>query len=416
MPSFAAVPCPNGNECGTGTYCGPEKTCRADCSEYLPCPSGQACSADGRCIVPTGTGQAPPGGGGAPGTSGGGIILGGSNSGGNAGAATCATSQVEFEKQTPNVMLVVDRSLSMNTPFGAGGQERWNVVRDALIDPTTGIVTQLQAEVRFGLTLYTGPANFGGGFGPGLPPGGGFGGSGGAGGASGTAGSGSGAAMCPNLIEVPVALNNLQAMSAVYLPDDWEGSTPTGQSLDVVWPKLRDLDPVTFPGPKVIVLATDGEPNTCTSVNAMQEGRQRSVEAIRAAFDAGIQTFVISVGNQVGEDHLHEIANLGQGFPANDPMDRYYPANDPAQLTEAFDIIINGVRSCTFDLNGTVNPSAADQGRVTVDGTQLPYNDPDGWRLNGANQVVVQGAGCQLIQSGAQGIDIWFPCGVYVPE
>src|SRR5690606_24450106 len=105
---------------------------------------------------------------------------------------------------------------------------------------------------------------------------------------------------------------------------------------------------VTFPGPRVIVLATDGEPNTCASVTATQEGRRRSADAIRAAFDAGIQTFVISVGNEVGEDHLREIANLGQGFPANDPVARYYPANDPAQLTEAFDIIINGIRSCVF--------------------------------------------------------------------
>ena len=42
--------------------------------------------------------------------------------------------------------------------------------------------------------------------------------------------------------------------------------------------------------------------------------------------------------------------------------------------------------------------------------------DPNGWHLNGNGQVVVDGEGCQKIQTGAQGIDIWFPCGVFAPE
>ena len=103
-----------------------------------------------------------------------------------------------------------------------------------------------------------------------------------------------------------------------------------------------------------MVLATDGEPNTCTSLTDNMNGRRLSEEAIQAAYDAGIQTFVISVGDEVGEDHLRRIANLGQGFPVNDMAERFYPANDPSELAAAFTTIINGIRACVFDLNGTV--------------------------------------------------------------
>jgi len=166
----------------------------------------------------------------------------------------------------------------------------------------------------------------------------------------------------------------------------------------------------------VMVLATDGEPNSCGSTMNQQAGRAASEAAIQAAYDAGIPTFVISVGDDVGEDHLRRIANLGQGFPVNDMVERFFPANDPSELADAFNTIINGIRACVFDLNGTVNRNSASQGRVTVDGVVLSYMDPNGWHLNGNGQVVVDGEGCQAIQTGTMGVDIWFPCGVFTPE
>ncbi len=61
-----------------------------------------------------------------------------------------------FKQETPNVMLVVDRSLSMNDAFGAAS--RWNTVRTALTDPAMGLLPMLETQVRFGLTMYTTPA------------------------------------------------------------------------------------------------------------------------------------------------------------------------------------------------------------------------------------------------------------------
>jgi hypothetical protein len=407
IDGFPVTKCAVAGDCKPGTHCGANGECTVECSPTIACATGMVCAvAEGRCI----TGSAPVGGGsGVPipptGTAANpGIPIGGA--GGSGGG--CAFSKAEFKQETPNVMLVVDRSRSMEEDFGT--DTRWNVLRTALINPTDGFVPTLETQIRFGLSMYTGPLMSGGGAPP--PP---RGGSGGAGGGTAT-GTGGTLTECPILAGVPIALNNFAQISAIYTATEPLGNTPTGASIAAIAPQIQALDPALFPGPRVIVLATDGEPNTCTSLTDNTEGRRLSEEAIQAAYDAGIQTFVISVGDDVGEDHLRRIANLGQGFPVNDRTERFYPANDPSELAEAFTTIINGIRACVFDLNGTVMVSSASQGRVTVDGVALTYMDPNGWHLNGNGQVVVDGEGCQKIQQGAQGIDIWFPCGVFTPE
>ncbi|MFO7181001.1 MAG: vWA domain-containing protein, partial [Pseudomonadota bacterium] len=434
-------------ECPAGSHCGSQGKCISLCTPGADCGEGMVCTAQGRCVQkppedtvpppPAATSMPPLGDIGTGGTGGGG--------GGTGGSETCAKANVTFEKEIPNVMVVVDRSKSMESAFGASGS-RWNVVRDALIAQGTGLIDQLQNEVRFGLTLYTSPFSFGGpggGFGPGggMGPGGGFapgggmgaagtagaggagsgaapippGGSGGGGmaGASGSGGGGSDGMTCPDLIEVPIALNNLDAISQVYLPDDEEGGTPTGESLDVIWPKVAALDPMQFPGGKYIVLATDGDPNMCASIN--QDGKERSVNAVRAAWEAGITTFVISVGSDATEDHLRQLANIGQGYPADDPTNRFYPANDAQQLAEALQSIILGVRSCRFMLEGMIELDRASEGTVVLDGQELAYDDPDGWRVLSPTEIELVGAACEAVQKGATQIAIDFPCGVYVP-
>jgi hypothetical protein len=414
----AVVACTTTSQCSPGSHCGPTGTCIAECGGALTCPGGQSCNvAEGRCISVVGssggsTGQPPVGIGSTTGV----ITTPGGSAGNGGSGGGCAFSNVMFKQETPNVMLIVDRSSSMEKNFGT--DTRWNTLRNALIDPTMGFVTTLETQIRFGLQMYTGPIMAGGGF---PPPGGGgrmgTGGGSGGGGTPASGGSGGAAAnTCPILAGVPIALNNYKAIATEYQAAEPLGNTPTGESIGVIWPQVQALDPVTFPGPRVLVLATDGEPNTCTSITDNRVGRTRSEEEISKAFDAGIQTFVISVGNDVGEDHLRRIANLGQGFPVDDQTERFYPASDPSELADAFSTIINGIRACTFDLNGKVDRNSASAGRVTVDGTQLTYNDPNGWHLNGDGQVVVDGEGCQKIQASAQGIDIWFPCGVFVPE
>jgi hypothetical protein len=135
-----------------------------------------------------------------------------------------------------------------------------------------------------------------------------------------------------------------------------------------------------------------------------------AVVAVQEAFDVNIRTFVISVGNDVGVDHLRQLANVGQGFPADDPTDRFYVATAPATLAAALRTILGEVQTCTFVLDGDVDPDRAATASVTLDGTALGYGDPNGWQLNGTNQIELLGTACDLLKTGAHSVDIRFPC------
>ena len=352
--------------CASGLHCGLDGHCTADCAPGgAPCGAGQHCSPRGLCGLAD---RAP--------RSGGGLSSGSNTSGAGGG---CPNVVVTYEKQIPTVMLLVDQSGSMTEAFGGGS--RWSVLHDALLDPSTGIVATLESEVRFGLALYT-------------------------------SNGGSAGGACPTLTEVPVALGNYAAIKAVYDPASPEGDTPTGESIAAV---ATQLGAVVEEGPKVIVLATDGEPDTCAEPNP-QNGQPQSIAAAQAAFAQGIRTYIISVGADVRLGHRQDIANAGAGKPVGGADDApYYQALDPASLAAAFDEIINGVRSCVFTLNGSIAEQNATQGTVSLDGQPLAYGDPDGWKLNGPSEIEITGAACDAIQSGDHTVAIEFPCGTVDP-
>ncbi|MDC3953376.1 vWA domain-containing protein [Polyangium jinanense] len=364
--------CANDFACADGLYCGNSATCTADCAPGAAgCPTGQTCNVKGRCI-PTG-GEGGSGGGG-------GIDFVTSNTGTGSGADACADVNVNFEKQIPTVMLLIDQSGSMTASFGNG--DRWNVLYDTLMDPNDGIVKKLEKDVRFGLALYTSNGGNAGG-------------------------------TCPMLAKVPLALNNHAAIDAVYAPQDPAGDTPTGESITAV---TADLVAYQEPGPKIIVLATDGEPDTCAEPNP-QNGQDESIAAAQASFGKDVRTFVISVGAEVSLGHLQDLANAGAGLPIGGAEKAtYYQALNPQTLIDAFDKIINGVRSCVLKLNGIVDETAAAEGQVSLDGKALPYNDMNGWRLNGPDEIELLGTACDTIKQGDHSISVQFPCGIVIPK
>ena len=379
------------------------------------CRAGETCGADGRCSV-TATGGTGSGGMSGGGTLGNGGTIFVPEAGPETGvdADACASATVDFTVQPPNVMLVVDRSGSMAEELSAGLQ-RWSAARTALVDPTMGVVPSVQAEVNLGLTLYTAPT--------GMPPHVGH---------MNTVGTAdpdyTETTTCPFLVQVPIALNNYAMIEAAYRPIAMytdpmatgqnrlpAGATPTGEAVQAVIPVLQALDPVMFPGPKAIVLATDGEPNGCGTNVPQNQGRMNSVAAVQAAFDAQIRTFVVSVGDDVGVTHLRELANIGQGFPANDPMDRFYVATDPTALAAALRSIFTDVRSCTVMVDGEIDVDKAGTGTVTIDGMSIPFGDANGWRVNSPTEIEILGTACESIKMGDHNIEIAFPCGVIDP-
>jgi hypothetical protein len=278
----------------------------------------------------------------------------------------CASLRAEFSPVIPTVMLVVDRSGSMRADHG--GVSRWAAVYGALMDPASGIVPRLAGDVRFGLLLYSGHDS-------------------------------NPNASCPTLHEVAPALDNAGTIDALYGAMQPGEGTPTGAAMSAAGPLLGA---VTEPGPKLIILATDGDPDTCEapSEDSSAAARAAVLSATQAAHGAEIKTFVIGVGTSVTSEHLQEVANAGQGLPPAGPDSApYYRAVDAAQLVDAFTEIIHGARGCVFELDTPlpVDPDLA-EGVVSLDG--VPLDRGTDWQLIDEGTLELLGAACDAILAG----------------
>lgn len=349
----------------------------AACTADSECGSG-ACSG-GRCAAAgggeAGSGPTMPSENGA----GGGFILGEDFEPAAGGApAVCVDLQVDFERVTPSVVLLIDRSGSMTQPFD-NGLDRWETLVQTLTDPQTSLIEKLDTSVRFGMALYSSNGGFGGGPTP---------------------------RQCPVLAAVDIAVGNFESMSALLMSNQPRGDTPTAESLEAIVGQLRAFADA---GPKSIILATDGDPDTCEDPNANDDegSKARSVAAVTAAYAEGISTHVISVGDEVTESHLKALAVAGAG---GDPAAEAFTALDTQGLVDAFTQIIGSVRTCDFTLEGTVDAADAPRGAVLLDGQALVFGDPDGWTMPDEKTVRLQGVACEAIQADAAGISMSFPC------
>jgi len=351
-------------DCGPDLYCGLDGLCTADCSpDGGQCAEGQICVAHGRCINDPGDGG----------------LWGDATF---PDAAICGNVTVSLAPVIPTVVVLIDQSGSMTSSFGS--QDRWAAVTEALTDPGGGVITQLEADVIFGATLYTSNGGFGGG-------------------------------ACPILSSVPPALNNLTAIDNLLTTNSPAGDTPTGESIDEVVQQLLNLppNPEGPDSPPIIVVATDGEPDTCTVPNP-QEGQPESVAAAEASYQAGIDLFILSVGSGVSDAHLQDMANAGVGLPVGGTDNApYYVANDQGQLVDAFNEIIHGARSCEFVVEGIVIMDRADEGRVVLNGQTLEYGTE--WNMVDESTMVLLGAACDTFLSEENvSLVADFPCDAVV--
>ncbi len=283
----------------------------------------------------------------------------------------CPVAEVELTPQTPTIVLLVDRSASMDDDFG--GVSRWQAVGQTLFDVDVGVVSPLQDDIRFGLALYDNPDE---------------------------------APMCPRVESTIPALDSLAEMSALFASAQPAGDTPTGMALSQVAETFVQ-DPT--PGDKVIVLATDGEPDTCEQPNP-DEGQAEAVAAASAAYASGVRTVIVSVGGGISADHLQDMANAGAGVGPGDPQATYHQALDETSLIDAFAEIISGVRDCTIDLDTPLLPQAIDLCQVTINGDPVPFDENEGWKLNDTQEIELVGGACDAIQDGEIVIEMNCDC------
>jgi len=351
--------CQSDESCGPELFCGPEGRCTAECSPGVAeCPIDFQCADHGRCEpIPF-------------------------DAAGLVDAPICGTVEVDLSSEVPIVMLLLDQSSSMNEPF-PGAVDRWRAMRDALIEPDVGVVATLEHAIEFGATLYTSHDGDAGG-------------------------------LCPVLVDVPPAVDNYQAIADMLYDTAPDDDTPTGEALDaVIASMVARGNPRGVP--RYLVLATDGEPDTCADPDT-QNGQAIAIAAADNAFAEGIRMFVLGVSSDVGAPHLQDMANAGAGLEVggveNEP---YFTSASAEEIVDAFTTIIGGLRSCTFTIDGTVDLEAADQGDVALNGRSLTYGDEDGWRLLDGETLELLGAACAEFRFTPNvELTATFPCGAVV--
>lgn len=296
----------------------------------------------------------------------------------------CEQVELTIAELRPSVTLLVDQSGSMRSryPDRRSPQTRWQVVREALLDPMTGVVPTLQQSLQFGLVFYTSHNGFSGG-------------------------------VCPILNTVRAATDNFDAIRALYdgmSPDD---DTPTGAALEQV---VAEIHAVKRKGPEVLLLVTDGDPDTCEQPDP-QEGQVQAINGAAKAFAAGIDFYVLGVSSDISGDKLQQLANAGKGKPLNavwgvDPeAAQPFQASDSAVgLTAQLRAILAGVPLCEVELERDVALEELAAGNVVLDGQPLKYGAPDGFHLKDPRHLQIVGKACETLTVAGKRLSVRISC------
>jgi hypothetical protein len=399
---------------------------------------GSATGGNGTGGSATGGGSAA-GGSGNPGTGGtSGAAGGGDEPGGTGGTVigpTCDAIDIRIELETPTVMLLVDTSSSMFEQL----MPVYPLLHDALMNPADGVVKSMQNSIRFGFSSYKG-----------------------------FQASSETDVACAAMETVAPALDNYDAIEDVYgaiasagwdMKQKWE--TPTNHAINRTTAALLD-DMPDVPSSKYILLVTDGNPNTCATLDP-QCGQDLAIKAAQDAHDNGVGLMVLGVGDIVenpnsgcdaayircGLDHLQDMANAGVGAAVQSPPHcddptsasctyRYSECSYPEEtlkasytpsspdvghyvaidttdtaattlIAGAVSDLLNAVTSCTFHMNVTVTGDAS-SGVVKLAGTDLVYGDANGWEIGpSSHELALRGTACDAFTDGAK-VQIDLPC------
>lgn len=341
--------CPTGMFCSFTGTCIPEGTCAVD----------QDCTENMLCDVPTSS-----------------CIPGGA----------CGKYEVKIQPVQPNLLIVLDRSCSMQTPVN--GSSRWKVAVEALIN----LMTNYQGQFRFGLTGF------------------------------------------PDLDQDAC---NQTAIPFSPAPDQ---ETAIGGML---FNSLNFTDPVFPKGPvcttnidtailqakqepqlydperdNYVMLVTDGAQSPTCNAAGGDAGTQQMIAEM---FAAKVKTYVIGFAGGQGLDveALNAFADAG-GTPVMNDLIHYYDAADGPALDAALASIASLTLSCTFTLASVPEDVSKLKVFVNNDPTALPM-DPshsEGWDYDPvANEVTFYGSLCQSVKDATlSDIDVVYGCDVPTPD
>jgi hypothetical protein len=312
---------------------------------------------------------------------------GGGSLGSSSPDANCGTMSRGAQMVPPDILIVQDRSLSMNndandkpcaggTPMNSncGAMSKWAQVTAAIGQ----VVMATDTTVNWGLEFF---------------------------GTDNACGVTAGAA-------VDVAPNNSTAIQQAFAATSPSSYTPTRAAISGAATYLGML---TDSNPKYLLLATDGEPNCATTTSPTTDDSAGAEQAVADALTAGFPTFVVGIGNTGGTATLNQMA-LNGGRPQTGAATSFYEVTDTPSLVSVLQTIVGSVASCTFNLGQPPNAYTSNMAiDVFGDGTKIP-KDPsmvDGWSYvsGGTDQIQIYGPTCDAILSGAiQDVTVTYAC------
>jgi hypothetical protein len=309
---------------------------------------------------------------------------GGGDVGTGTGGMTCGTGTVPVMPEPPDILIIQDKSGSMNDDdsdngcgnAGCGTNSKWAQLTTAL----STVVQNTDMTVNWGLKYFSDN-------------------------------NACGASAAPAVGIAPV---NGAAVTRSIMGTQPGGNTPTR---DAITSGAAYLATLTDTNPKFLLLATDGLPNcptgcatmakpnmACTMTDNPNEDMAAEAAIMMAAMQ-GYQTFVIGIGNvATAQNTLNQFAING-GQAQTGAATSYYAAADEASLEAALNKIVGVVASCTIPLTGvpanltnvavSVNDAAGNPTKVPEDGT-------NGWTYTDATNttILLHGMYCDSVKAG----------------
>jgi hypothetical protein len=358
----------------------------------------------------TGAGGGTTGAGGTGGTTGAGGTLSGPGggatgaTGGSSGGGVCESNTVRTARVSPEMLIVLDRSLSMQQG------SRWTPSVSGL----KAITSALQADVAFGLMAFPGTS---GGNAPidcfalsdpqrmgeclALQD---------LGGSGMTCNAGS--------LNVPVGYNNAATIAQALDGMAPDGATPTAVTLQAARAELEKLvtGPDQLASPKYVLLVTDGAPN-CTDGSLGVSGQDQaavsaSLAAIQAMAQSGIKTYVLGYDTQKDATLRSVLDQMARAGGTGDSAHR--AIENESGLITAFQQITSTALACEFALEKPVIDKI--YVRVVLDGRQLGVEDPNGWVLSpDRRKVRLQGGACTALSGAGHILNVTVECEPVLP-
>jgi hypothetical protein len=355
-----------------------------------------ACSADpdgtASGVLPfdagTGASMGAAGAGGATGAAmagGGGPGSGMSMAGGTAGAGAmvpietgCQAHVVNPSRATPDMLIVLDRSGSMNPDSNDTGTDRWGGSRMALIEVTDSF----DDKIRFGLMTF-----------PGVRP-------------RSDDDDDNENECAPGGLDVPVNFNTGPMIASTLQMMEADGRTPTAAALQAALPVISTaVSPDQTVPPRYVLLVTDGDPN-CGEGSAGGRGgggrddaaRMQTIRAIEALTAAGVKTYVVGY-QTAGSDFVDQLDRMAAAGGTGDTTHRSVASG--ADLNMTLSTIAANVISCAYQLPMPASDTRNVLVRVGGRGRNLD-NAADGFRIEKDKRTItLLGKACEEVQAGA---------------